>query len=34
MNNIFNYATKELSQDAYLMWLISSYNDQDEKLAF
>ena len=33
MNNIFNYATKELSQDAYLMWLISSYNDQDENLA-
>ena len=33
MNNIFNYATKELSQDAYLMWLISSYNDQDKNLA-
>lgn len=33
MNNIFNYATKELSQDAYLMWLISSYNEQDENLA-
>ena len=33
MNNIFNYAKKELSQDAYLMWLISSYNDQDENLA-
>ena len=26
MNNIFKYATKELSQDAFLCWLANWYN--------
>ena len=28
--NIFNYATKELTQDAFLMWLFDNYNKCDE----
>lgn len=28
--NLFDYATKELSQDAFLMWIIDSYNSDDE----
>lgn len=31
MNNLFDYATKELSQDAFLRWLLESYNDEDLK---
>ena len=30
-NNLFKYATKELSQDAFLCWLISWYNDNNKK---
>lgn len=25
--NLFDYATKELSQDAFLRWLLENYND-------
>ena len=28
--NLFDYATRELSQDAFLMWIIDSYNSNDE----
>lgn len=28
--NLFDYATKELSQDAFLMWLIDSHNSDDD----
>ena len=28
MKNIFDFATKELSQDAFLSWFISSYDDE------
>ena len=28
MNNIFNYATKELSQDAFISWIISNYDNE------
>ena len=31
MENVFNYATKELSQDAFLMWLIANYNCEEDK---
>ena len=31
-NNIFYFATKELSQDALLCWLINGYNFKDEEL--
>lgn len=31
MENLFNYATKELSQDAFLMWLIANYNCEEDK---
>ena len=36
-NNLFNYATSELSQDAFLCWLLSyaqekEYNGDDDKL--
>ena len=27
MKNLFDYATKELSQDAFLMWLFANYDD-------
>ncbi len=27
--NLFTYATKELSQDAFLMWLFNSYDDEE-----
>lgn len=27
MKNLFEFATKELSQDAFLRWLIENYND-------
>ena len=30
MTNIFDYATKELSQDAFIKWLISNYNIEDD----
>ena len=30
-DNLFKYATKELSQDAFLCWLISWYNDNNKK---
>lgn len=29
-HNIFNYATKELSQDAFIAWLLSYYNDTND----
>ena len=29
MKNIFDYATKELSQDAFLMWLFDNLNDKE-----
>ena len=29
MKNIFDYANKELSQDAFLRWLFESYSDND-----
>lgn len=29
MKNIFDFATKELSQDAYLMWLLENYEDEE-----
>ncbi len=29
MKNLFDFATKELSQDAFLRWLFESYNDND-----
>lgn len=29
MKNIFNYATKELSQDAFLRWLFENFNCED-----
>ncbi len=32
MENLFDYATKELSQDAFLRWLFESY--QDEQIGF
>ena len=28
MKNLFDYATKELSQDAFLRWLFESYEDE------
>lgn len=30
MENIFKFATKELSQDAFIMWLVSNYNEQKD----
>ena len=27
MTNLFDFATKELSQDAFIMWLVSNYNE-------
>ena len=30
MKNLFDYATKELSQDAFLRWLFENYNCEDE----
>ena len=29
MENLFDYATKELSQDAFLSWIFANYNDSD-----
>ena len=29
MKNIFSYATKELSQDAFLMWLMENYDENE-----
>lgn len=31
-NNIFKYATSELSQDAVICWILSFYNDKNSKL--
>ena len=31
MKNLFDYATKELSQDAFLRWLFESYEDNEIK---
>ena len=31
MKNLFDYATKELSQDAFLCWLFESWEDADLK---
>jgi hypothetical protein len=33
MANLFEYATKELSQDAFLRWLFESYRDDDEDVS-
>ena len=30
MKNLFDYATKELSQDAFLRWLFENYNCEDK----
>lgn len=27
MKNLFDFATKELSQDAFLRWFVSNYED-------
>lgn len=32
MKNLFNYATKELSQDAFLRWLFENYNCEDKEV--
>ena len=32
MKNLFDFATKELSQDAFLRWLFENYNCEDEEL--
>ena len=32
IKNIFDYATKELSQDAFLMWLCANYDCKDDIL--
>ena len=32
MKNIFNFATKELSQDAFLRWLFENYNCENESI--
>ena len=31
MKNLFEYATKELSQDAFLRWLVENWNESDDK---
>ena len=28
--NLFDYATKELSQDAFILWLFDSWNSDNE----
>ncbi|MBU1850673.1 MAG: hypothetical protein KKH40_08145, partial [Nanoarchaeota archaeon] len=30
-NNIFKYATKELTQDAFICWVLSYYNKPENK---
>ena len=30
MKNLFNYAKKELTQDAFLMWILDNYNCTDD----
>ena len=32
MKNLFDYATKELSQDAFLRWLFENYNCENESV--
>ena len=32
MKNLFDYATKELSQDAFLRWLFENYNCEDKSI--
>lgn len=32
-HNLFTYATKELSQDAFLMWLFNNYNSKNKKVS-
>jgi hypothetical protein len=32
MKNLFDYATKELSQDAFLRWLFENYNCENENI--
>ena len=32
MKNLFAYATKELSQDAFLRWLFENYDCENEKV--
>ena len=31
MKNLFDFATKELSQDAFLVWLVENWNETDDK---
>ena len=31
MKNLFDFATRELSQDAFLRWLLENYNDHELK---
>lgn len=31
MKNLFDYATKELSQDAFLRWFIENWDDEEDK---
>ena len=33
MKNIFDYATRELSQDAFLRWLFENFDDTELKYA-
>ena len=32
MKNLFDYATKELSQDAFLRWLFENYNCENDSV--
>ena len=32
MKNLFDYATKELSQDAFLRWLFENYDCENKKV--
>lgn len=32
MKNLFDFATKELSQDAFLRWLFENYECENEKV--
>ena len=33
MENLFKYATKELSQDAFLCWLFANYECEQEEVS-
>ena len=34
MTNLFNYATKELSRDAFIGWIISNYDNELKNISF